>query len=89
MKTDFSRERLPDPSRYFQGQAMRLTGAGEWRSALCPFHDDSHPSLRVNIQTGAFRCMSCGAHGGDILAFHRMRFGLGFVDAARSLGAMA
>jgi hypothetical protein len=31
--------------------------------------------------------MSCGARGGDVLAFLRLRCGLGFVEAARRLGA--
>ena len=88
MRSDqFERERLPDPLAYFDQTGLRLLGRGAWRSALCPFHDDHNPSLRVNAETGAFRCMACGAHGGDVLAFHRQRHGLGFKDAARSLGA--
>lgn len=86
-RTQFDRARLPDPAEYFERAGLRLTGRGAWRSALCPWHDDSRPSLRVRIETGAFRCMTCGAHGGDILAYHRMRHGLGFVAAVRDLGA--
>ena len=65
-----------------------LLGAGRWRSGLCPFHHDHNPSLRVNAETGAFRCMACGRKGGDVLDFHRARHGLSFVQAARDLGAM-
>ena len=83
----FQRERLPDPARYFERDGLRLIGRGCWRSALCPFHDDHSPSLRVNVETGAYRCMVCGAKGGDVLAFHRQRHGLGFVAAVRDLGA--
>lgn len=84
----FERERLPDPLGYFEGAGLRLIGRGAWRSALCPFHTDHSPSLRVNVETGAFRCMACGAKGGDVLAFHRRRHGLSFVQAARDLGAL-
>jgi DNA primase len=81
------RERLPDPAKFFEGEGLRLTGGGEWRSARCPFHQDHAPSLRVCIDGGAFRCMACGAKGGDVIAFYRLRHGVGFIDACRALGA--
>ena len=84
----FEREALPNPLAYFLGKGLRLIGHGLWKSALCPFHDDHDPSLRVNVETGAFRCMACGARGGDVLDFHRQRYGLSFTQAARDLGAM-
>ncbi len=87
--THFQRAALPDPRAYFKSVGLRLVGRGRWRSVVCPFHDDAHPSLRVNIDTGAYKCMACGAKGGDVLAFHRQRHGLSFVQAARDLGAMA
>jgi DNA primase len=83
----FERERLPEALRYFEAEGLQLIGRGAWRSALCPFHIDSRPSLRINMGSGAFRCMACGAKGGDVLAFHRARHGLSFVQAARDLGA--
>ena len=82
----FNRVRLPEPDKYFEGQGLVLIGKGNWRSAKCPFHDDESPSLRVHVG-GGFKCMSCGAKGGDVLAFHRLRTGLGFVDAAKDLSA--
>ena len=85
----FERAALPDPISYFSREGLRFAGRGSWRSACCPFHDDARPSLRVNVDTGAFRCMACGAKGGDVLAFHRQRHGLSFVQAARDLRAMA
>ena len=83
----FRRDRLPDPSAYYESQGLRPTGRGEWRDAVCPFHEDTKPSLRVRLETGAFRCMACGASGGDVLAFHMKRHGLQFADAAQALGA--
>lgn len=84
----FKRDRLPNPGGYYHEQGLKLIGGGEWKSAVCPFHNDTKPSLRVRLDTGAFRCMACGAKGGDVLAFHRARHGLSFVQAARDLGAM-
>lgn len=83
----FMRERLPDPLAYFEAVGIRLSGRGAWRDAICPFHQDTRPSLRVHAESGAFKCMTCGAHGGDVLSFHRQRHGLGFADAAKALGA--
>jgi DNA primase len=83
----FRRDRLPPPAEYFDSQGLKLIGGGEWKSALCPFHNDTKPSLRVRIETGGFRCMVCGAHGGDVLAFHMQRYCLTFFEAAIQLGA--
>ena len=87
VREHFQRERLPDPLTYFDGEGLRLLGRGIWRTALCPFHDDSRPSLSVNVQSGGYRCHACGAHGSDVLAFHRARYGLGFREAAQAFGA--
>ena len=83
----FMRDLLPAPAEYYAAQKLKLLGGGAWRNAVCPFHEDHSPSLRVRLEPGAFRCMACGAHGGDVLAFHMLRFGLSFAAAARDLGA--
>ena len=83
----FRRELLPNPAEYFERNGLKLSGRGEWRDAICPFHDDTRPSLRVRLDTGAFRCMVCGVHGGDVLAFHMQRTGLKFIEVAKALGA--
>jgi DNA primase len=87
-KNEFSRTLLPKPADYFREQGLTLKGAGEWKSALCPFHDDTRPSLQVRIDSGGFRCMACGAHGGDVLAFHMQLQNMNFVQAAKDLGAL-
>lgn len=83
----FVRALLPNAFEYFKSQNIDLKGNGAWRDAICPFHADSRPSLRVHTDKGAYRCMVCGAHGGDVLAFHQHRHGLNFVDACKQLGA--
>lgn len=82
------RAHLPDPAHYYTAELGALQGRGVWRDAVCPFHQDTRPSLRVNVATGAFRCMTCGAHGGDVLAFQMQRYGQTFPAAAKALGAM-
>lgn len=83
----FRRELLPSSIEYYADQGIKLTGGGAWRSALCPFHGDTKPSLYIRIETGGYHCKACGAKGGNVLDFHMQVTGLGFVDAAKSLGA--
>jgi hypothetical protein len=83
---EFLRERLPDPVQFFEAEGVPLTGSGRWKTGPCHFHDGSD-SLRVNTQSGGWRCMSCDAKGGDVLAYAMQRHGLEFVQGARMLGA--
>lgn len=84
---NFSRKDLPSSIQYYETHGIKLKGSGAWRDAICPFHKDTKPSLRINVEKGAYRCMACGAHGGDVLAFHMHRHGLNFVEACKQLGA--
>ena len=52
--------------------------------ALCPFHDDTHPSLSFCARRNTYRCFVCGAHGGVIdLVMNYLR--KDFLDACRWL----
>lgn len=83
----FNREHLPDPIAYFEGQGLKLSSRGKWRTAECTFHG-GRDSMRINTASGAFVCMAgCGARGGDVLAYHMAVNGLEFVAAAKALGA--
>ena len=84
---EFIRNRLPDPVSYFEGEGLALTGRGPWRATLCVFHDERSPSLRINVESGGWCCMGCGAKGGDVLSFHMEHHGLEFIEAAKALGA--
>jgi len=80
----FDRTRLPDTLAYFQSEGLKLTPRGKWRTAPCEFHGGSD-SLRIRVDTGAWVCMSCGAKGGDVIAYHMAAHGLDFVTAAKAL----
>ena len=82
----FDRDRLPDPANYFDGEGLRLIGPGKWKTTHCVFHDGSD-SMRVNVESGGWCCMACGAKGGDVLAYQMQRHGQEFANAARALGA--
>ena len=63
-------------------------GASGWQSGgKCVFHDEKRAgSFRVNLDSGAFCCFACGARGGDVLDFVKLRRGLGFLGAVAWLG---
>ena len=49
-----------------EGVAERLGLELRQHKALCPFHNDHHPSLSFNVRKNTFRCFVCDAHGGTI-----------------------
>jgi hypothetical protein len=86
MSTGFDRARVPAWPEYAGAQlGLGLTGRGRWRTTRCDLHGGSD-SLRVNVETGAWRCMSCEAKGGDTLSHYMALMSLDFVSAARALG---
>jgi hypothetical protein len=87
MNGAFNRDLLPTWPDYADIIGAKLLGRGKWRSMLCEFHADTEPSLRVNTQSGGWRCMSCGAKGGDTLSHYMQRTDAGFREAALALGA--
>ncbi len=50
--------------------------------ACCPFHNDRHPSLKLNEDY--FYCFGCGANG-DVIDFAAKLFGLSSYEAAQKL----
>ncbi len=46
---------------------LKRTGGGKFLG-LCPFHNDSSPSMTVTPNMGIYKCFACGA-GGDVFKF--------------------
>lgn len=84
----FDRNLIPSWPDYATNEGLVLEGKGKWRNMLCDFHADRTPSMRVNVESGGWVCMSCHAKGGDVLSHYMQRNGLDFVEAARRLGAI-
>jgi len=53
-------------------------------SALCPFHEESQPSFRVNLEKNVFHCFGCNA-GGDVISFVQKFKDISFGEAIRYL----
>ena len=67
-----------------EGVAQRLGLQVSRHKSLCPFHEDSHPSLTFHVAKNSFRCFACGAHGGVIdLAMHVL--GKSFIEICQWL----
>ena len=82
------RDRLPDPGAYYRQHIAKLSKANAlgWAQGACPFHDDRHASLSVNVTgaRGAWRCFaSCG--GGDLIGFAMRLTGMSFSEAVADL----
>lgn len=67
-------------------QAAELYGLTVSRNGMtcCPFHEDAHPSLKLNEDY--FFCFGCGASG-DVIDFTARLFGISLKDAAEKLTA--
>jgi hypothetical protein len=55
-------------------------GAGPEFTALCPLHEDSHPSFYVNVRKNLFYCHGCGC-GGDLIRFVELSRHLSFRES--------
>ena len=83
----FDRSQLPDAVAYFENHGLTLKGprSAKWKTTACNFHGGSD-SMRVNVTSGAWVCMSCDAKGGDVLSYEMQASGSEFIDAAKALG---
>ena len=67
---------VPDAAEYYGLQVNRNV------MCSCPFHEDRHPSMKLNERY--FYCFGCGATG-DVIDFVARLFGLNSYEAAQKL----
>jgi DNA primase len=70
------------------GGYIPLRRQGRAFVGLCPWHDDSKPSLNVNPERGTWKCWVCNL-GGDIFSFVMQREGVAFREALQMLADRA
>jgi DNA primase len=70
------------------GSYMSLRRQGRNFVGLCPWHDDSKPSLQVNQDRQTFKCWVCNL-GGDIFSFLMQKEGVEFREALEMLAERA
>ena len=59
------------PIQELISEFIPIKKSGRGYVALCPFHDDHHPSLQIHPQKGIFKCFACGT-GGDLITFYAL-----------------
>ena len=70
------------------GSYLAVKPVGSAYKALCPFHNDSRPSLDIDQKRQRYRCWACGAHG-DVFSFVEKMEKVGFTEARAILAARA
>lgn len=82
-------ERL-DIKGYYSGELSPtpIKWNGENGMTLCPFHDDTNPSLSINYKTGQYKCFGCDKKG-SIFDFYMERRGVDFKTALEELAKEA
>ena len=70
------------------GRYVQLRRRGRLYVGLCPWHDDTDPSLQVNPERQSFKCWVCDI-GGDIFSFVMKMEGVSFPEALAILADRA
>ncbi len=70
------------------GKRLRLVKKGREFLGICPFHNDTKPSMAVVDEKNFYHCFACGAHG-DIITFTMEVEGLSFPEAVEKLAGIA
>ena len=63
------------------GHYLQITRKGRSFTAVCPFHDDHTPSMKIDQ---SFYCFGCQASG-DVITLTARLFNLSNIDAAKKL----
>lgn len=66
------------------GERISVKKKGSSYFALCPFHNDSKPSLNISPSKQIFKCFACGK-GGNVFSFLMEYDHLNFPEAVKSL----
>ena len=70
------------------GSYLTVTPAGRLFKAVCPFHNDTRPSLQIDPKWQNFRCWSCGKKG-DVFTFVSEFEKVSFLEAREILARRA
>jgi hypothetical protein len=60
---------------------------GSEMSCICPFHNDTKPSMNINTETGLWNCL-VGCGGGNVLTFIGRKYEVSMKDAGSILKAI-
>lgn len=69
------------------GQYLPLEKKGRNYMAICPFHDDTHPSLSVSPDKQIFMCFVCHT-GGNVFTFLQEYLKISYIEAVKKVAEM-
>ena len=64
------------------GEKIPLEKRGKNYFGVCPFHDDTNPSMSVSREKQIYKCFSCGASG-NIFTFISEYENISFKESAK------
>ena len=66
------------------GSYLNLTKKGKNYVAICPFHDDTNPSMTISPDKKLFKCFVCGT-GGNAITFVQKYEHISFNEAVKKV----
>ena len=66
------------------GNYLSIKRSGSAQVSVCPFHNDTKPSMNINDNKKIFKCFACGA-AGDAISFVMKHRNLDYVDALKEI----
>lgn len=69
------------------GQYLPLEKKGRNYMAICPFHDDTHPSMSVSPDKQIFMCFVCHT-GGNVFTFLQEYLKISYIEAVKKVAEM-
>ncbi len=70
------------------GHYIQVIKSGRNYKAICPFHDDSNPSLSISTDKQIYKCFSCGA-GGNVFTFVSNFEKISFVESVSKVAEIS
>ena len=69
------------------GNYLSLQKKGRNYVALCPFHDDSHPSMSISPEKQIYMCFVCH-NGGNVFTFLKNYLKISYIEAVKMVASM-
>ena len=71
-----------------ESKGIKLKKTGKGYFGLCPFHNDTNPSLSITPSKNEWHCFGCGK-GGDVIRFIELYDQVDFKEAVKRLSGVA
>ena len=69
------------------GTYLPLQKKGRNYLALCPFHDDSNPSMSISPERQIYKCFVCD-HAGNVFTFLKDYLKIPYIEAVKMVAQM-